>query len=480
MIRQLLFRWFFKKGRYAEAVACLGPTAGARSSQELHALFGLGLYETIATSARADDEWRGGFATAVSLAACGRAAEAAALARDLWARNNQHKQQAALAAALAPFDPALAWELIESCSAPATLRAALLLRLGRSDEALRALHGALAEDDARRYPELSLFLSNAKRGSPESQLAYLNSFLASHALAPLALRDASRPPSPINVRPASEAAASGGPLVSVLMTAWCTGKRIESAIDSLLAQSYRDIELIVVDDASDDDTGEVVKAIAARDSRVVYLRLPCNVGTYVAKSIGLQHAKGEFITCQDSDDWAHPSKIERQVRPLLENRKLVLSTSHWVRMSDEGEYYARPVHPLKRMNPASPLFRKDAVLARAGGWDPVRTGADSEFAARLKLVFGEAAMHRVAEPLTLGSHRADSLMNAAGTGYSATGISPTRLAYWEAWGHWHIGSLARLRRPKLPVDLLAKRRFAAPEAIIVPREEIEACLAHFR
>jgi hypothetical protein len=190
----------------------------------------------------------------------------------------------------------------------------------------------------------------------------------------------------------------------------------------------------------------------------------------------LRRAAGEFITCHDSDDWSHPMRIERQVRPLLEDAKLVFTTSLWVRMQDDGIYYARPVHPLMRLNPASPMFRKDTVLQHAGGWDTVRTGADSEFMARLKLVFGHKAMHRVAQPLAFGAHRADSLMTAADTGYSTSGMSPTRLAYWESWTYFHISELRAGRKPHLPVDLLAKRRFAAPDTIAVPQRDIEKCL----
>jgi hypothetical protein len=129
-----------------------------------------------------------------------------------------------------------------------------------------------------------------------------------------------------------------------------------------------------------------------------------------------------------------------------------------------------------RMNPASPMFRKNMVLERAGGWDAVRTGADSEFIARLKLVFGRSAMQRVAQPLAFGAHRPDSLMTATETGYSTTGMSPTRLAYWEGWGHYHLNELRCGRKPYVPADLLSERRFAAPDAIVVPRRGIVRCL----
>ena len=249
------------------------------------------------------------------------------------------------------------------------------------------------------------------------------------------------------------------------------------AIESLLKQTYRNLEIIVVDDASGDTTPDLVQAWAQKDARVRLLRLTTNGGTYLAKSMGLQLARGEFVTCHDSDDWSHPLKIERQVRPLLTDSALVATTSHWVRMQDDGMFYARPVHPLMRFNPSSPLFRREVVLERMGAWDMVRTGADSEFHARLKLVFGKRAVKRIAQPLALGSHREGSLMTAGDTGYSDAGISPQRLAYWEAWGAWHIACLRQGGLPRLPQDmarLAESRLFSAPEEICVSAQQVRA------
>jgi hypothetical protein len=479
VIRRTLFNWLCSRNRFAEALAWRKDHTGPRSSSELYACYRLGLYQTVANSRRSDDHWRGGFAVAVSLAACGRDAEAAELARALVAQHRLWAHQVVLADALAPFAPELALELIEHVDAPLGLRAALLLRVGQDGQAAGLLNEALAAGQARQQPALNLLLSNAAPGPAQQQHARMNAFFAAYALTPVALRDASSPPGQMNMTSVAPRQSVRGPLVSVLMTAFQSGQRIGFAITSLLEQTYRDIEVIVVDDASGDDTGNVVQALAARDPRVIYIRLPCNVGTFVAKSIGLRHSSGEFVTCHDSDDWSHPMRIERQIRPLLENQRLIFTTSLWVRIQDDGAYYARPVHPLMRLNPASPMFRKNKVLDRAGGWDAVRTGADSEFSARLKLVFGHRAMHRVAQPLTLGAHRPDSLMTAKDTGYSAGGMSPTRLAYWEGWGHHHINELRARRKPYVPVDLLAERRFTAPDAIVVPRRDIEMCMAAF-
>ncbi|MDZ4064277.1 MAG: glycosyltransferase family A protein [Coriobacteriia bacterium] len=219
-----------------------------------------------------------------------------------------------------------------------------------------------------------------------------------------------------------------------------------AAVESVLGQSHGNLELIVVDDGSTDGTGDVVESMLRRDGRLRYLRLETNGGAYVARNAGLMLARGEFLTCHDSDDWSHPWKLERQLRPLLADGNLVCSTSSWVRIQDDGEYYARPVHPLTRMNPSSPMFRR-ALLSRVGVWDEVRTGADSEFLARMGLHVGARAMYRVKEPLTLGSHRAGSLMTGEETGYGPEGISPRRLAEWEAWTWWHISELRAGRKP---------------------------------
>jgi hypothetical protein len=197
----------------------------------------------------------------------------------------------------------------------------------------------------------------------------------------------------------------------------------------------------------------------------------------VAKTVGLEHARGDFVTCHDSDDWSHPQKLALQMRPLLMNRQVVATTSHWVRLADDGTCYARPVYPLMRLNGASPLFRRREVEDNAGLWDAVRTGADSEFHARLQLVFGRDAVRRLARPLTFGAHRANSLMTAPDTGHTAHGMSPMRLAYWEAWTRWHVAELRAGRKPRMPALLAQRPRpFAVAPDMGVDRQAMLDCV----
>lgn len=476
MLHPLSFYRFYRKNRFAEALASLRKGTGVRYSDELWACYRLGMYCTVKESGRADNHWQGIFASSVSLAACGSKTEAADLARRLVKGRVKDDTRTMLADALAPFLPELSLELIEGASAPTGLQAALLLKNGNYREARSLLERALEKGDARHNPELCLFMSNAEQGGNKLKLERLNAFLDASALSPVALRDSDKAPGPWNIHSAVVLPGIDGPLVSVLMTAYESAGHIDTAISSLMQQTWRNIELIIIDDASTDNTGDVVREWMAQDARIRYIRLPYNAGTYVAKNIGLQYAKGEFVTCHDSDDWSHPLKIERQVKPLMKDGSLVCTISDWIRIQDDGVYYARPVHPLGRLNPSSPLFRRREVLDVSGAWDCVRTGADSEFAARLKLVFGRNAVLRLRQPLAFGAHRPGSLMTSPETGYSSTGISPSRLAYWEAWTYWHIDTLRGGRKPQMPPGLLQQRPFVTDEKHIVPDIVIQNCL----
>jgi Glycosyl transferase family 2 len=458
MLSRLRFGWHASRNRFAHALACLDDRRALAVPGAFYAAYRLGLYRSVADAPVRPSDPRDRFARAVSLAACGRSDESAALTHQLLADANAAASRVQLAAGLAPFLPRLALDCLPARGAPSTLHAALLLRSGRTDEATTMLQ-ALPDAEA----EAGLYLGMATAQTPQQQLAGLNRWLAAHRLSPVALQDDTQPPGANNLLPAGPVTPQRGPLVSVLMTAYQSAGRIESAVRSVLGQSWQDIELIVVDDASSDDTPAVLQRLAALDGRVRALRLPHNAGTYVAKNLALQQASGEFVTCHDSDDWSHPQKIALQVQPLIDDPRLVFTTSLWVRLGDDGRCFAQQVHPLSRQNMSSVLFRRAPVVEQAGGWDRVRIGADSEFHARLGLVFGRAARHRVALPLAFGAHRAGSLVTAVDTGFASSGLSPVRLDYTEAWGHWHIAELRAGRRPKMR----AERPFSAPASITV-------------
>jgi glycosyltransferase involved in cell wall biosynthesis len=436
------------------------------------------MYQTVAQSKTHKLGWRGAFAKAISFAACANTQSARDAVEYFCQQNPPLQQRISLIDALVPFMPAEALKLIEALpNTSLTLRVAILLRNNRVATAQQLLKNA-SSTAFTKHPELHLYHTNAFVSTATEQLQQLNNFLCVYGISPLRLRDATQPPSPLNLVAIEPPAAIDGPLVTVLMTTFRTGLRAVAAIESVLQQNYHNIELIVVDDASGDETVTLLRSATKHDKRVRIVELPRNVGTYAAKSIGLAFTTGEFVTCHDSDDWSHPEKIARQVQPLLTNKRLVCTTSNWVRMQDDGFFYARPVHPLMRINPSSLLFRRKQVLQEAGAWDCVRTGADSEFLARLRVVFGSKAICKIKKPLALGSHRADSLMTAANTGHSDAQFSPQRLAYWEAWSHWHIDTLRNNKRPFISTDPMAissSRPFDAPPEIQVNVDDVREC-----
>src|ERR1700748_2916719 len=92
------------------------------------------------------------------------------------------------------------------------------------------------------------------------------------------------------------------PLVSVLMTAYNREKYIEEAIESVLASSYTNLELIIVDDCSKDNTVEIARSYEARDPRVKVFINEKNLGDYPNRNRAASLAKGEYIKYVDSDD----------------------------------------------------------------------------------------------------------------------------------------------------------------------------------
>lgn len=101
------------------------------------------------------------------------------------------------------------------------------------------------------------------------------------------------------------------PRVTVLMSAYNAADFIGQAVESVLAQTYEDFELLVVDDGSTDATADVVRACT--DPRVRLVELEHNSGAAVARNHGLQLAKADLVAILDADDIAYPRRLERQV-----------------------------------------------------------------------------------------------------------------------------------------------------------------------
>ena len=103
------------------------------------------------------------------------------------------------------------------------------------------------------------------------------------------------------------------PKVSVVIPTFNRADTIGDSIKSVLEQTFKDFEVIVVDDGSTDGTESVVAAFG--DSRIKYI-MQDNAGACAARNNGIRHANGEYIAFQDSDDYWMPRKLERQLQNI--------------------------------------------------------------------------------------------------------------------------------------------------------------------
>lgn len=106
------------------------------------------------------------------------------------------------------------------------------------------------------------------------------------------------------------------PLVSVIVPAYNAEAYILQTLNSVLSQTYKNIEVVVVDDGSHDKTAQIVESIMLRDNRVKLLRQQ-NSGVAAARNLAIEKSRGAFIAPIDADDIWYPSKIEKQVRCML-------------------------------------------------------------------------------------------------------------------------------------------------------------------
>ncbi len=107
------------------------------------------------------------------------------------------------------------------------------------------------------------------------------------------------------------------PLVSVIVPAYNAETFVERTLNSILTQTYTNIEVLVVDDGSQDRTAEIVESFVEKDSRVILLKQK-NSGVAAARNLAIRKSKGEYIAPIDADDIWYPQKLEKQVQCILE------------------------------------------------------------------------------------------------------------------------------------------------------------------
>ena len=125
-------------------------------------------------------------------------------------------------------------------------------------------------------------------------------------------------------------------LVSIITPTWNCARFIGETIQSVLAQTYQNWEMIIVDDCSTDDTYDVVKSYIDKDNRIQYRCNEKNSGAAITRNNALKTARGKWIAFLDSDDLWKPEKLEKQLT-FMHNHSLCFSYTNYVEIDENSK-----------------------------------------------------------------------------------------------------------------------------------------------
>ena len=251
------------------------------------------------------------------------------------------------------------------------------------------------------------------------------------------------------------------PLVSIIIPLYNTEKYIEKAINSVINQTYKNWQLIVIDDCSTDDSLNIVLKIRKQNNfsneKMVIKRMKKNMGTYVALNIGLKLAKGKFFGVLGSDDIYLPEKLHIQIEEFKKNTELVCVMGKFKRVDLEGNITADLDVTKDSMKngifgECTALYSM-SLLDKIGYYDCVRYGADTNFFLRIyKYCGNNNNFKRIKKLLYVAVKRPDRL--------TLDSTRNNRLIYvrnfkeWLNQGNYYIGFPLALRPFNVPEDML--------------------------
>jgi len=197
-------------------------------------------------------------------------------------------------------------------------------------------------------------------------------------------------------------------LVSIIMPAYNCGDFIGATLDSVINQSYKNWEVIIVDDCSTDNTADVVQEYIKKDNRIKYHKLEKNSGAAVARNKAVDLASGKYMAFLDSDDVWFPEKLTKQIG-FMEQNDYGFTCTSYTKIDEQGEY-------LNRTIVAQPKRDYDGVLKTCPGNSTVVYNAEklgkfkipdikkrNDYVMWLQVIKKEKYLYGIEEPL--GSHR---------------------------------------------------------------------------
>jgi len=200
------------------------------------------------------------------------------------------------------------------------------------------------------------------------------------------------------------------PLVSVVMTSHNAQDTVEAAVESILMQSYPNLEVIICDDASSDRTWEILQSIQVRTGGTVKaIRLARNSGTYLAKNVAIDAAQGDFVLFQDSDDYSHCHRVACQIEPLIDDVTLIGTRTKYARFNPETFKAIPREGEIAKLGLITVCVRRRA-FSEIGYFDAVRKAGDDEWFRRLRHLYGSHSVRDLQVSLYCAELRSNSLI----------------------------------------------------------------------
>lgn len=136
------------------------------------------------------------------------------------------------------------------------------------------------------------------------------------------------------------------PLVSVIIPCYNAEKYVESAVRSIMNQTYKNLEIIVTDDCSTDNTFSILEKLAAEDSRIKLYKNETNLKIVKTLNKMIQHANGKYIARMDADDISLPNRIEKQVEFLEKNSDIAFCGTNAFIINEKNKHKGKTSLPL--------------------------------------------------------------------------------------------------------------------------------------
>lgn len=199
------------------------------------------------------------------------------------------------------------------------------------------------------------------------------------------------------------------PEISVVMSVYNEEIYLRSAIESVLNQTFRNFEFIIINDCSTDETNDILKEFEAKDNRIILYEKPINKGFkgFVENlNIGISKARGKYIARMDADDLCLPDRLEKQFNFLEENPEVFLTGSSMILMNENGEETGRmnalsnPDLIRKRTKIDNPIFHPTIMFRN----EPALIYRDKFYACEdfdfhLRMLSEKKVLYNISEPL---------------------------------------------------------------------------------